>query len=75
MAQKLLFITHQLSKTGAPIVLLDMIRICRQAGAQVDLISLLDGELREELRAMDIPVTIEDEIFKKRNTFYDLANT
>lgn len=75
MAQKLLFITHQLSKTGAPIVLLDMIRICRQAGAQVDVISLLDGELREELRAMDISVTIEDEFFKKRDTFYELANT
>lgn len=73
MVQKLLFITHQLSRTGAPIVLLDMIRICHRAGAQISVLSLLDGELHAELDALGIPVEIEDEIFKKRAGFYELA--
>ena len=73
MTQKLLFITHQLSKTGAPIVLLDMIRICRQSGAQISLITLLDGELRAELEQIGIPVAVEDSFFKKRADFYKLA--
>lgn len=75
MARKLLFITHQLSKTGAPIVLLDMIRICHRAGAQISVISLLDGDLRQELYDLDIPITIEDEFVKNWNSFYQRATS
>lgn len=75
MARKLLFITHQLSKTGAPIVLLDMIRICHQAGAQISVISLLDGELRQELYNLGIPVAIKDEFVKNWNSFYNQATS
>lgn len=47
--KKILAITHQLSRTGAPIVLLDMLRLCKRQGYGVEVIAMLDGVLREEL--------------------------
>ena len=47
MKQRLLFVTHQLSRTGAPIVLLDMIRLCINNGYEVEVITMLDGPLRD----------------------------
>lgn len=69
MNKRLLFITHQLSRTGAPIVLLDMIRICHHAGAEISVITLLDGELRSDLEQMGIPVTVQDNFVKRWNEF------
>ena len=45
MNGRILFITHQLSRTGAPIVLLDMIKLCKREGADIDVITMMDGEL------------------------------
>lgn len=73
MNRKILFITHQLSRTGAPIVLLDMIKICLKHGAVVDVITLLDGELRSELEALHITITIKDDFFKDREAFSQFA--
>lgn len=52
--KRILVITHQLSRTGAPVVLLDVIRICKDQKYYIDVITMLDGELREELLAMTI---------------------
>ena len=40
---EILVITHQLTRTGAPIVLFDMVKVLLGAGHHVDMISMLDG--------------------------------
>ena len=52
MNGRILFITHQLSRTGAPIVLLDMIKLCKRERADIDVITMMDGELGEQLHNM-----------------------
>lgn len=61
MGDRILFVTHQLSRTGAPIVLLDMIGVCLKEGCNVEVISLLNGELKSEIEQMGINVTIKDD--------------
>lgn len=56
--KKILVITHQLSRTGAPIVLLDMIRVYWRHGYQMEMITMLDGELRGEIENMGIPIKV-----------------
>ncbi|MCR5054317.1 MAG: glycosyltransferase [Lachnospiraceae bacterium] len=73
--KKILFITHQLSRTGAPIVLLDMIRICKDAGYDISLISLLEGELRTEIEEMGISIEIKDDFFNDRDAFRPYAES
>lgn len=55
---KLLFISHQLDRSGAPLVLLELIRLCRSCGHDTDVISLQDGVLRQEMEAEGINVRI-----------------
>lgn len=71
--KKILVVTHQLSRTGAPIVLLDMIRIYRKYGYDVDLITMVDGELREELERMDITVREQSSFIKQAQEFRKFA--
>lgn len=83
MGKRILFITHQLSRTGAPIVLIDMIKLCVHRGFHADVISMMDGELRVELEEMGLTPQIIDRFFPERERFikewedYDLvvANT
>ncbi len=58
--KKILFITHQLSRTGAPIVLIDMMNVCINHGVQPEVISMMDGELGDVLENMGINVAIRD---------------
>ena len=55
MNGRILFITHQLSRTGAPIVLLDMIKLCKRDGADIHG-GLTD--LKQERRMQDGELTI-----------------
>lgn len=71
---KLLFVTHQLSYTGAPIVLLDMIKECHNNGYEIELISLLEGELRQEIEKMGIKVTVQTEFVKHWEQFREYAS-
>ena len=54
MNGRILFITHQLSRTGAPIVLLDMIKLCKRERADIDVITMMDGELGEQLHNLSL---------------------
>lgn len=56
--KKVLFISHQLSRTGAPLVLLSMISCFHREGYGILVISLEDGELRSDLESLGIPVRI-----------------
>ena len=83
MSYKLLFISHVLDNTGAPLVLMDAINVCLSQGHKVDVISLEDGALSEILFEKGISVTIADNfldeiemwqiIFKKYDAV--IANT
>lgn len=71
--KKILVITHQLSRTGAPIVLLDMIRVCKNEGYKIDVITMQDGELRENLDEISIPVRVQERFITQAEEFYQLA--
>lgn len=71
--KKLLVITHQLSRTGAPIVLLDMIRVYHRQGYQIEVITMLDGELREELCKLQIPVKVQERFMDQVDDFLSYA--
>ncbi len=53
-----LFISHELSVSGAPKAVLQACRAVQQAGGYVAVISLRDGPVKQELEQLDIPVII-----------------
>ncbi len=55
---RILFISHILSRTGAPIVLFDLVRACAQKGYLVEVISMEEGELLEDYESAGISVSI-----------------
>jgi len=65
---KLLVITHQLSRTGAPLVLLDMIKILSENGHSFSIISMSDGDLRAEFERYG-SVEIRERFFDKKEEF------
>ncbi len=56
--KKILYITHQLTRTGAPNVLLDMILCSKSEGNAVAVISLSDGPAKTEWESAGIDVII-----------------
>ncbi|MDY4893074.1 MAG: glycosyltransferase family 4 protein, partial [Agathobacter sp.] len=75
MQKKILVITHQLSRTGAPIVLLDMIKIYQKNGYQIEVISMMDGELRIEVEQLQIPVIIMAGFMDRPTAFLEKARS
>ena len=71
--RKILFITHQLSRTGAPIVLMDMMKVCLKYGCHIEVISMMDGELRTEFEDMGINITIRDNFVDNWEEFRKFA--
>ena len=71
--KKILVITHQLSRTGAPIVLLDMIRVYWRHGYQMEMITMLDGELRGEIENMGIPIKVQEHFMDRVDEFLSYA--
>jgi glycosyltransferase involved in cell wall biosynthesis len=51
-------VSHELSRTGAPKLALDVARSMVSAGAKVNLISLVDGPLRDDFERIGIPVKV-----------------
>lgn len=60
--KRILLITHELSMTGAPVVLSHAARILREAGWQAVLVSPEDGILKKTFLEEQIPVLIEENI-------------
>lgn len=58
----ILFVTHELSRTGAPVVLQDMAIVLQENGYRITFITPRDGALREELTARGIPVVVDGSI-------------
>lgn len=55
----ILLVSHELSRTGAPVVLQDMAKVLQKEGYFVLMLSPLDGALREELCEAGIPVIVD----------------
>lgn len=74
MNLRLLFISHSLDNSGAPIVLFEIIKLCKRKGHIVDVISLDDGILHSSLEKENIHVDIADDFLdnlkKWQNIFY-----
>ena len=64
--KKYLAVTHQLTRTGAPQVLFELLIMMRHAGAEIDIIALDEGSLRSQFEAEGMPVRVEKDIFKRR---------
>lgn len=69
----LLFVSHDLSWSGAPLILLEMARWCRARGYFVVLISPNDGPLREEFVRSGVPVIADPLIAKNHPSFARFA--
>lgn len=62
----ILMISHELSRTGAPVVFLDAAKILRDAGYYVVMLSPMDGPLRKEICDAGIPVIIDHHLLYGR---------
>lgn len=71
--KKILVITHQLSRTGAPIVLLDMMRAYWRHGYRLEVIAMMDGELRGDIEEMGIPLTVQEHFLQQSEEFFAYA--
>jgi len=78
--KKILIITHQLSETGAPFALLEFMEAAIYQGADLQVISMSDGVLSEELKKRNIPYLIKSQFmgeegkeFVKRTQQFDLV--
>lgn len=62
--KKVLVLTHELSMTGAPIVLLYAVEVLKEEGYQLFILSQKDGMLKEKFLDKQIPVLIDGELYK-----------
>ncbi len=68
IGKRVLLLTHELSNTGAPIVLFNVAMILKKNGFYPVILSPQDGDLRYEILEYDIPVVVE-RMIQKRNDF------
>lgn len=66
-AKKVLVISHELSLTGAPVVLAHAVRLLKQANWQIVVVSPVDGSMREEFLREGIPVLIMGDMDNNRD--------
>lgn len=67
--KKILLLTHELSYSGAPLVLFDVARVLKKNGYFVGVLSLRDGELRKDFIREGIMVGIQEDI-RRFDTFF-----
>ncbi len=65
----LLFISHDLSLSGAPILMLHLARWCRANGFFVTVMAPADGPLRAQYEAVGIPLILDPLIMKEHESF------
>ena len=71
--KRILVITHQLSRTGAPIVLLDMMRAYQRRGYWLEVIAMMDGELRKDIEEMGVPLKVQEHFLQQSEEFFAYA--
>lgn len=73
--KRILLFTHELKRSGAPSVLLDMSRVLLKWGYTIFLVSDEEGELLDEFVDAGVNVIIYPELVKDPQWFYKLAET
>lgn len=73
--KKVLMISHELTNTGAPIVLLYFARVLKNMGYFPVITCEKDGELKKEIIAEGIPLVIEKNISRKNKFVWDWVET
>lgn len=71
--KKIFVISHELSLTGAPIVLVHAVHILQEYGYQLIVVSPKDGEIREEFLALGIPVIIMGNMMSASDDWLGIA--
>lgn len=71
---RILLVSHEMSLTGAPLVLLYMAEYIAQLGYQPVLLAPQNGPMVEEAVRQDIPVIIDEIIFQQEDRIKDLAD-
>ncbi len=69
---KILFITHQLTLTGAPIALYDMARLLVNPNDIIEVISMDDGVLRDRYERLGINVTISEHFLNEWERWFSV---
>ena len=69
-----LIITHDLTYSGAPLVLIPVIKYCQKCGNKITVISLKDGPLMDWYKKNNIDIFVFDDIFSQQETFLSLAD-
>ncbi len=72
-APDLLFVSHDLSLSGAPIMLFHAARWCRENGVFVVVVAPKDGPLREKLTELGVPVVIDPLVADGHPSFAQFA--
>lgn len=62
----ILVISHEMGRSGAPVVLMDAVKILREAGYFVSVISPMDGPLCMEMSKAGIPVMVDFSLLNGR---------
>lgn len=60
--RKILVLTHELSLTGAPMVLSHAVHILREENVQVTVLSPMDGPLRDTFLRENVPIIIQNDM-------------
>lgn len=60
--KRILLLTHELSMTGAPVVLISAMKVLQEAGYEQVVLSPRDGVLRENILNENIPLLIDEDI-------------
>ena len=56
--RRVLFVTHELTRSGAPILLFKLAQYFREQGYEVQAVCSVDGDLKQDYLASNIPITI-----------------
>ena len=73
--KKVLVFSHELSNTGAPLVLYNAVRVLQKHGYNVSLLSLQDGPLRKEYVDAGVNVWIKETISERDEVLIDWVNS
>lgn len=72
-SRDILFITHELSRTGAPAVLLDLVEIVLKNGDFPVVVSMQDGPLKQSFLDLGVTVIIDESIQQRHWIFERFA--
>lgn len=72
-SKDILFVSHELTRTGAPVVLKDMVKVALESGYFPVVICPTDGPLKQEYLEMGVTVIIDESFIKEHWMFEHFA--